>query len=149
MVQAGSVNAWAHFQAKRTKKRVAESILDQPTVERKLCLGLKAEVAALRDSMIEIGRAKLSRYEGEKQEVKVQAEAYEKQYVRLNVHDDRRDIAEAAINITVAALGVAALTRRRWLVGLALTFAGVGLASGLAGFAGGDFRLPLSGNIPC
>jgi hypothetical protein len=61
--------------------------------------------------------------------------------LNFSLHDDQFDIAEAGITVALAVLGIAALTRRTWLVWFALLFAGVGLASGIAGFVGGDFHL--------
>lgn len=145
--QAGSLNAWAYFQAKSTKQGLAESMLDQLLVEREGNSGLNAEARTLLETKIEFYREKVDRYEREKLEIKAQAEAYEQEYDRLNVHDDQLDIAEASINMALALLGVAALTRRRWLVWFALVFLGVGLASGIAGFVGGDFRLEFLANI--
>lgn len=145
--QAGSLNAWAYFQAKSTKQGLAESMLDQLLVEREGNSGLNAEARTLLETKIEFYREKLDRYEREKLEIKAQAEAYEQEYDRLNVHDDQLDVAEASINMALALLGVAALTRRRWLVWFALVFVGVGLASGIAGFVGGDFRLEFLANI--
>lgn len=145
--QAGSLNAWAYFQAKSTKQGLAESMLDQLLVEREGNSGLNAEARTLLETKIEFYREKVDRYEREKLEIKAKAEAYEQEYDRLNVHDDQLDIAEASINMALALLGVAALTRRRWLVWFALVFVGVGLASGIAGFVGGDFRLEFLANI--
>ncbi|MCB1944030.1 MAG: DUF4337 domain-containing protein [Candidatus Accumulibacter sp.] len=145
--QAGSLNAWAYFQAKSTKQGLAESMLDQLLVEREGNSGLNAEARTLLETKIEFYREKVDRYEREKLEIKAKAEAYEQEYDRLNVHDDQLDVAEASINMALALLGVAALTRRRWLVWFALVFVGVGLASGIAGFVGGDFRLEFLANI--
>ncbi len=139
--QARSVNAWAYFQAKSTKQGLAESMLDQLTFERERAGGLAPEVAALLDKRIEFYREKVDRYEREKDEIKKQAEAYEQEYDRLNFHDDQFDIAEAGMTVALAVLGVAALTRRQWLVWVALAFAALGLASGIAGFVGGSFHL--------
>jgi len=52
------------------------------------------------------------------------------------VHDDQFDLSEAALSIAIALLGVSALTRKKWLVGLAILFAGFGVVMGLAGFLG-------------
>jgi ABC-type microcin C transport system permease subunit YejB len=139
--QARSVNAWAYFQAKSTKQGLAESMLDQLAFERERGVGLAPEAAVLLDKKIEFYREKVERYAREKEEIKQQAEAYEQEYERLNFHDDQFDIAEAGMTVGLAVLGVAALTRRKWLVWFALVFAGVGLASGAAGFVGGSFHL--------
>ncbi|MER2511378.1 MAG: DUF4337 domain-containing protein [Nitrosomonas ureae] len=139
--QANSVNAWSYFQAKSTKQGLAESMLDQLTIEHERGGQLRPEAAVLLEQKIAFYREKVNRYEREKQEIKQQAETYAQEYDRLNIHDDQFDIAEAGINVALAVLGIAALTRRRWLVGFALVFAGVGLFSGIAGFVGADFHL--------
>lgn len=69
-------------------------------------------------------------------EIRKQAEAAQVEYDRLNVHDDQFDISEAALSIAIALLGVSALTRKRWLVALAILFAGFGVLMGTAGFLG-------------
>lgn len=139
--QARTVNAWSYFQAKSTKQALAESMVDQLTFERQRGAGLRPEAIALLDKQIDFYRGKMNRYETEKAEIKKQAEGYEQEYDRLNLHDDQFDIAEAGITVALAVLGIAALTRRAWLVWFALIFAGVGLASGISGFVGGDFHL--------
>ena len=139
--QARSVNAWAYFQAKSTKQSLAETMLDQLTFEREFESPLTQEAATLLDKKIAFYREKVVRYESEKEEIKKQAEGYEQEYDRLNYHDDQFDIAEAGITVALAVVGIAALTRRRWLIWFALVFAGVGLASGMAGFVGGNFHL--------
>ena len=139
--QARSVNAWAYFQAKSTKQSLAETMLDQLTFERELESPLTQEAATLLDKKIAFYREKVARYESEKEEIKKQAEGYEQEYDRLNYHDDQFDIAEAGITVALAVVGIAALTRRRWLIWFALVFAGIGLASGMAGFVGGNFHL--------
>jgi len=72
----------------------------------------------------------------EKEDIRKQAEDAQKEYDRLNVHDDQFDMSEAALSIAIALLGVSALTRKRWLVGLAIVFAGFGVVLGVAGFLG-------------
>ena len=139
--QAASVNAWAYFQAKSTKQSLAENMLDQLIIERERSGPLTPEAAALLDKKIAFYREKVERYEGEKAEIKKQAEGFAQEYDRLNYHDDQFDIAEAGITVALAVLGIAALTRRQWLVWFAAVFAGIGLASGIAGFLGAGFHL--------
>ncbi len=141
--QAQGVNAWAYFQAKSTKQSLAEGTLDQLIFERDRGLAEGPENAALLDKKIAFYQDKVQRYGAEKDAIKQQAEGYENQYNELNIHDDQFDIAEAGITVSLAMLGIAALTRRRWLVGVALVFALVGLSSGIAGFIGASFHLGL------
>ena len=64
--------------------------------------------------------------EQEKAQVKAEAEQSARDYDALNVHDDQFDLAEACLSVAVALAGVTALTRKRWLFGLAFGFAGIG-----------------------
>ncbi|WP_313953186.1 DUF4337 domain-containing protein [Accumulibacter sp.] len=145
--QAKGIDTWAYFQAKSTKLALAENMLDQLTFERERGAALTPEASAVLDKKLEFYRVKVDRYAGERDEIKTRAEAYEREYDRLNVHDDQFDIAEAGITVALAVLGIAALTRRSWLVWFAMVFAGVGLASGIAGFVGGDFHLDFLANL--
>jgi hypothetical protein len=132
--QSKAVDSWSYYQAKSMKQNLAESVLDQLTLQREEGTGLAAASAALLDKKIASYTDKVKRYEKEKDEIKKQAEAAQAEYDRLNVHDDQFDISEAALSIAIALLGVSALTRKRWLVGLAILFASFGVLMGLAGF---------------
>ena len=131
--QAKAVDQWSYYQAKGMKQNLAESVLDQLQI-RKAQPGLAPQEAALLDKEISIYAATVKKYEGQKEEIKKTAEAAEKDYDRLNVHDDQFDMSEAAVSISIALLGVSALTRKRWLVGVAMAFAAFGVVLGLAGF---------------
>jgi type VI protein secretion system component VasF len=133
--QAKAVDQWSYYQAKGMKQNLAESVLDQLQI-RKAQPGLAPQEAALLDKEISIYAATVKKYEGQKEEIKKTAEAAEKDYDRLNVHDDQFDMSEAAVSISIALLGVSALTRKRWLVGVAVLFAAFGVVLGLAGFFG-------------
>jgi len=133
--QAKAVDQWSYYQAKGMKQNLAESVLDQLQI-RKAQPGLAPQEAALLDKEISIYAATVKKYEGQKEEIKKTAEAAEKDYDRLNVHDDQFDMSEAAVSISIALLGVSALTRKRWLVGVAMAFAAFGVVLGLAGFFG-------------
>jgi len=134
--QSKTVDSWSYYQAKSTKQNLAESVLDQLTLQREEGSGLAVASAALLDKKIASYTDKVKRYEKEKEEIRKQAEAAQAEYDRLNVHDDQFDISEAALSIAIALLGVSALTRKRWLVGLAILFAGFGVLMGAAGFLG-------------
>ena len=133
--QAKAVDQWSYYQAKGTKQNLAESVLDQLQL-RKAEPGLTPQSSALLDKEIAVYTANVKKYEQQKEEIKKVAEDAEKDYDRLNVHDDQFDMSEAAISISIALLGVSALTRKKWLVGVAILFAGFGVVLGLAGFFG-------------
>ena len=131
--QAKAVDQWSYYQAKGTKQNLAESVLDQLQI-RKAEPGLNPQASALLDKEIAVYTANVKKYEQQKEEIKKVAEGAEKDYDRLNVHDDQFDMSEAAVSISIALLGVSALTKKKWLVGVAILFAGFGVVLGLAGF---------------
>ena len=113
--QAKAVDQWSYYQAKGTKQNLAESVLDQQIKKY--------------DGIV-------AKYVKEKEAIKKDAEEAGKDYDRLNVHDDQFDMSEATISIAIALLGVSALTKKKWLVAVAVLFAGFGVVMGLAGFFG-------------
>src|SRR5436853_201421 len=131
--QSKAVDQWSYYQAKGTKQSLAESVLDQLQIHRAEP-NLPPQESALLDKEIGIYTANVKKYEQQKEEIKKVAEGAEKDYDHLNVHDDQFDMSEAAISIAIALLGVSALTRNRWLFGLAVVFAVFGMVMGLAGF---------------
>ena len=131
--QAKAVDQWAYYQAKGMKQNLAESVADQLKLRQQEG-GLTPQAAALVAKEIVTYTAIVKKYEKEKADIKAEAEGAQKEYDRLNVHDDQFDMSEAAISISIALLGVSALTRKKWLVGVAIVFAGFGVLMGLAGF---------------
>ncbi|HEY0512074.1 MAG TPA: DUF4337 domain-containing protein [Thermoanaerobaculia bacterium] len=133
--QAKAVDQWSYYQAKGMKQNLAESVLDQLQI-RKGEAGLAAPAMALLDKQIAVYTANVKKYEKQKEDIKREAEGAQTEYDRLNVHDDQFDMSEATISIAIALLGVSALTKKKWLVGLAILFAAFGVVLGLAGFLG-------------
>jgi hypothetical protein len=138
--QAKAVDSWAYYQAKSMKQNLAESMLDQLTLQKESGTALSAQAAALLDKKISAYSEKVKKYETEKDEIKKEAEGAQAEYDRLGVHDDQFDISEAGLSIAIALLGVSALTRKKWLVAVAVVFAVFGLVLGLAGFMGWSFH---------
>ena len=133
--QSKAVDQWSYYQAKGMKQNLAESVLAQLQI-RKAEPGLAPQTTALLDKEVAVYTASAQKYAREKEEIKIAAEGAEKDYDRLNVHDDQFDMSEALLSIAIALLGVSALTRSRWLVGFAVLVAGFGIVLGLAGFLG-------------
>jgi len=134
--QAKAVDQWSYFQAKGTKQNLAESVLDQLLLQKQMSANLSAPAAALLDKEIATYTQNVKKYVKEKEDIKKQAEGAQTEYDRLNVHDDQFDMSEAALSIAIALLGVSALTRKKWLVGVAVLFAAFGVVMGIAGFLG-------------
>lgn len=136
--QTHAVDAWSFYQAKSTKQNIAEATLDQLQVIRATTQTSGAGLADL-DKRVAAYQAQVARYEREKADIKAQAEGHQAEYDRLNLHDDQFDLSDAGFAVAIALLGVTALTRKRWLLGLAGVFLAVGLIFALAGF----FQWPL------
>jgi chromosome segregation ATPase len=131
--QTHAVDAWSYYQAKSTKQNLAEATIDQLQAVRETTAAGNAGLSDL-DKRIAGYRAQAARYEKEKADIKAQAEGYEHEYDRLNLHDDQFDLSDAGLSVAIALLGVTALTRKRWLLALAGVFLLVGVTFALAGF---------------
>jgi len=131
--QAKTVDTWSYYQAKSTKQSLAEGTVDQL---RALRLVAAPEMRASIDQSISDYATRVQRYEHEKNEIKAQAEQYQKRYTDLNLHDDQFDLSDAALSVSIALFGITALTRKRWLLGVAIVFMLFGVFFGIAGFAG-------------
>jgi len=122
--QAHSIDAWSYFQAKSTKQSIAENTLEL----------LKAQKSPANDSLIKKFEAQIARYEKEKNDIKSQAESYEKTYDDINLFDDQFDMTEALLTISIAMFGISALTQRKWLLYFASSISLLGIIFGMAAF---------------
>jgi hypothetical protein len=132
--QARSIDTWSYYQAKSTKQHLAESLVDQFTLQKQLAVGLTAAQAALLDAKVAEFEASVKKYEVQKAEIKAQAEGFQKEYDALNRRDDQFDMSEAMLSIALSLFGITALTQRKSMLGVASVFAGLGFLFGLAGF---------------
>lgn len=133
--QAGAVDQWSYYQAKGVKGNLAESTKEQMELQRDTTPNLTPEARKAFDAKIAEHESQIKKYDDEKKAIKKQAEELEAQYNALNTHDDQFDMSEALLSVSVALFGVTALTQKRWLLGVALTFASIGILFGIAGFA--------------
>jgi hypothetical protein len=129
--QAKVVDTWNYYQAKSMKQNLAEATLDELQAVATASNGAGDTQVGKR---LEDYRGKIARYEREKEDVKKEAEGYEHQYEALNVRHDQFDLSEAGMSVAIALLGVTALTRKRWLLGVAAVFLALGFVFGVAGF---------------
>lgn len=130
VAQSKSVSSWSWYQAKKIRMQFAETMLDQFDIQR---ASANATVQALIDTKITKTKDYVARQNKETDEVKGTAEGYDKQYERLNVHDDQFDLSDALLAISIALLAMTSLTQKRWLFGLALVPTLFGVIFGLAG----------------
>lgn len=122
--QAHSIDSWSYYQAKSTKQATIESVLELA----------KLQKAPGVDTLVRRYEAQIARYEKEKAEIKAQAEGFAKQYDDLNLFDDQFDMTEALLTISIAMLGIASLTQRKWLLWFASGMSLLGIVLGLAAF---------------
>lgn len=73
-------------------------------------------------------------------ELEVEAKALDKEVNELGEMDDQFDLAEAALSIGLALMGVTVLLKRRWMFFLALVPSAFGTFMGIAGFMGMDTK---------
>jgi Domain of unknown function (DUF4337) len=137
--QIDVVDTWSFFQAKSTKQSLAEAAIDQLTIQRETS-HLTEEQGAKLDLRLQSYREKVARYDAEKGELKTKVDGLEKEYERLNVKDDQFDISEALGSVGIALMGITALTQKRWLLFVALGFAGFAILVGAAGFFAWNLR---------
>ncbi len=132
--QAFAVDQWSYYQAKGTKQNLAEAMFDQLSLEREIRPDFSVDARARLDKKIAEYAAGVKKYEQEKGQIKTKAEDFQRDYDRLNLHDDQFDLAEALMSVAIALFGITALTRKRLLLGFAAFLAGLGVLFGLAGF---------------
>jgi hypothetical protein len=130
--QANAVDQWSYYQAKGMKQNLAEATLDQLQLQRTMLADPK--FAPLLDAKIAVYQKQVKKYEKEKVDIKNNAEGQQKEYDRLNLHDDQFDMSDACLSVAIALFGITALTKKRWLLVLASLFMFFGVLFGLAGF---------------
>jgi hypothetical protein len=130
--QANAVDQWSYYQAKGMKQNLAEATLDQLQLQRTMLTDPK--FAPMLDAKIAVYEKQVKKYEKEKIDIKANAEGQQKEYDRLNLHDDQFDMSDACLSVAIALFGVTALTKKRWLLFLAALFMFFGVLFGLAGF---------------
>jgi hypothetical protein len=133
--QANTVDTWSYYQGKSTKQNLAEATLVQLEVQRTIGGATMApDVRADLDAKIAKFKSNVQRYEKEKNDIKAQAEGYQREYQALNIHDDQFDLSDATLSVSIALLGITALTKKKWLLVFAIAFMIFGVVFGLAGF---------------
>jgi hypothetical protein len=134
--KADAVDSWAEYQASRLKLHVDENGLAQLKLLEtagNFDRALAAKQAAEFESDIK-------KYEARSKETRAKAEAFEKEYDRLNFRDDQFDMSEAFLSIAVALAAVAALVDKFSLLYIAWGSGAIGMFFGICGFAGWGFR---------
>ena len=131
-----SVDAWAEYQAARVKLHIDENGLAQLRLL-ETAGNFDRALAAKQAAEFE---ADIKKYEGRSKETRAKAERLEKEYDRLNFHDDQFDMSAAFSSIAIAVAAVAALVDSSWLLYVAWGSGALGIFFGIAGFFGLNFR---------
>ncbi len=134
--KADAVDSWAEYQAARLKLHVDENGLAQLRLL-ETAGNFDRALAAKQAAQYE---ADIAKYEVRSKETRAKAESLEKEYDRLNFRDDQFDISEAFVQIAIAVAAVSALVDSFLLLYIAWGSAAFGIISGVAGFAGLNFR---------
>jgi hypothetical protein len=130
--QSAAVDAWAEYQSTRVKLHVDENGLAML----RLLESSSAIDKALAAKQAAEYEADIKKYEGRSKETRAKAESLEKEYDRLNSHDDQFDASDAFISIAIALAAVAALVDAWWLLYVAWGSGAIVMIFGAAGFAG-------------
>jgi hypothetical protein len=123
--ESKTVNSWSYFQAKSTKQSITESTYELLKNQKTTDLELLKKY-----------QTKIERYENEKEEIKKEAESFQKAYDDLNIFDDQFDMTEAFLSIAIAIAGLSALTQKKQLFFFACTLSLIGFALGITAFMG-------------
>jgi hypothetical protein len=132
--QADKVDHWAFYQARNLREEVARATASQ---FRLASIGVQdpARLAAYR-AEIAVYEALVADQASKKVALRVQAEADQATYDALNYKDDQFDLSDALLAVAISLLAVTALTRKRWLFGVAMVPTALGVVMGLAGLLG-------------
>jgi hypothetical protein len=128
--QAQSVDAWAWYQAKKTRLQFAQATVDQFEVQ--AATAPLAQRPALEQKIAQY-RKQVDKENNEIPDVQKQAKGHDADYDRLNYHDDQFDLSDALLAIAISLFAVTSLTQKRWLFLLALVPTVFGILFGLAG----------------
>jgi hypothetical protein len=128
--QAQSVDAWAWYQAKKTRLQFAQATVDQFEVQAATAPPAQRPVL---EAKIAQYRKQVDNENKEMPDVEKQAKGHDEDYNNLNYHDDQFDLSDALLAIAISLFAVTSLTQKRWLFLLALVPTFFGLLFGVAG----------------
>ncbi len=126
-------DTWAWYQARNIRQEVLDTSARQlrslaATQPESVRATMFAD-AAKHESLAQAQRDKMAELEKE-------AKALDAEYDALNLHHDQLDLEAAALSIAISLLAMTALTRKRWLFGVAMVPTALGLVMGLAALSG-------------
>jgi hypothetical protein len=126
--QAETVDYWNEYQARRQRQFGVELAIEQARATTPASPALEAKLGDW--------KTQADAYKARAEESATKAKARAADYDAGNDRDDLFDLSDAMLSLSLALFAVAALTRVRWLFGLALGLACGGMVFGVAGFGG-------------
>ena len=132
-LQIDKNDTWAWYQARNIRQEVLH------TSARQLRTFATGQSEAVRATMLKEADKddELAKQQHIKMaELQAEAKTIEARYEAMNVHDDQLDLEAASLSIAISLLAMTALTRQRWLFGVALVPVALGVVMGLAGLFG-------------
>lgn len=133
MKQVERNDNWAWFQARNIRQAVYEGVSAELSVP---WPNETPENRKAREAKSDEYLKKAQAQEQKADKQKSDAEQAQADYDDLNEKDDQFDLCDATLAISLALMGVTALTKRWWLFFVSLVPAAFGFYMGLAGFIG-------------
>lgn len=129
--QADKLDHWSFYQARNLREEMAKATLVQLNLAESMAQDPKIR-AKYREAITTYERL-VTEQAGKKEELRLQAEANQRNYDALNYHDDQFDLADALIALAISLLALTALTHKKWLYWIALIPTLLGVVMGSAG----------------
>jgi len=129
--QADKLDHWSFYQARNLRQEVAKATLVQLNLAESMAQDPQIR-AKYREAVTTYERL-VAEQAGKKEELRLQAEADQRNYDALNYHDDQFDLADALIALAISLLALTALTHKKWLYWIALVPTLFGVIMGTAG----------------
>jgi hypothetical protein len=126
--QAETVDFWNEYQARRQRQFNIELAIEQTRSTQPASPQLDAKLAEW--------KKQADLFKSRAEESATKAKARDADYNAGNDRDDLFDLSDAMLSISLALFAVTALTRVRWLFGLAGALGAGGMVFGVAGFNG-------------
>jgi hypothetical protein len=124
-------NLWAWFQARNIRAAVYEGCAEELSVP---LPGETEEIKGFRSNKVSSFYKRINEQKVKMETQKTEAEALDAEVKLLGTMDDQFDLAEAALGIGLAMMGVTALIKRWWLFWISFTPSVFGFVMGIAGF---------------
>ena len=132
--QAETVDYWNEYQARRQRQFGMELAIEQTRATQPMTPELEAKLGEW--------KKQADAFKARAEESATKAKQRDKDYNDGNTRDDLFDLSDAMLSIALAMFAVAALTRVRWLFGLASVMGIGGVVFSLAGFNGWTWLHP-------